>query len=105
MPRKILEEKPLTIGEVKKLLEDLGPEAGGDFFARTYDYVAKFAKVGPEGRELVDKLVAEFGIPEEVAVQIVNCMPESVEELRVFLSGKVPFFSSEKLKKILDQYR
>ena len=108
MPRKrIVEEKPLTIPEVKQLLEELGPEAGGDFFQRTYDYVVKFAKIGPEARELVDKLVAEFGLPEEMAVQIVNCMPASVEELRTFLSGRV-FFSSDKLRKmleLLDQYR
>jgi len=108
LPRKkIIEEKPLTIPEVKQLLEELGPGAGGDFFQRTYDYVVKFAKLGPEARELVDKLVAEFGVPEDIAVQIVNCMPGSVDELRVFLSGRM-FLSREKLRKmldLLDQYR
>ncbi len=108
MPRKIIEERPLTIPEVKKLLEDLGPEAGGDFFIRTYDYVSKFAKIGPEAGELVKKLVEEVGLTEEEAVQIVNCMPETEDELRVFLAGKVAFYSREKLRKILDlldQYR
>jgi len=109
MPRQIIKEKLLTIPEVKKLLEELGPEAGGDFFVRTYDYVRKFAKLGAEeARELVEKLTSEFGLTEWEAVQIVNCMPETLDELRVFLAGHKTFISSEKMKAILellDQYR
>jgi len=108
LPRKILEEKPITIPEVKKLLEELGPAAGGDFFVRTLDYVTKFAKLGPEAGELVRRLVEEAGLSEWEAVQIVNCMPETIDELRPFLTGSVALYSREKMKKILDlldQYR
>jgi DNA-directed RNA polymerase subunit F len=35
----------------------------------------------------VERLVREFGLEEEEAVQIVNCMPKTVDELRVFLAG------------------
>ena len=103
MPRKVVDEKLLTIPEVKKLLEELGPGAGGDFFMRTYDYVSRFSKIGPsEARELVEKLVNEFGISEREAVQIVNYMPKTPEELKIFLRGHKAFFSKEKLKKIID---
>jgi len=108
LPRKVIEEKPITIPEVKKILEELGPGAGGDFFIRTMDYVAKFSKLGPEAAELVKRLVEEVGLSEWEAVQIVNCMPETIDELRPFLTGSVALYSREKLKKVLDlldQYR
>ena len=43
-----------------------------------------------------------------IIVQIVNCMPETIDELRPFLTGSVALYSREKLKKVLDlldQYR
>jgi len=107
--RRVVDEKLLTIPEVKELIEEVGPEAGGDFLIRTLDYVGKFSKIGAaEARELVDKLVEEFGLSDWEAVQIVNCMPKTEEELKVFLRGHRVYFSKEKLKKILDlldQYR
>jgi len=109
LPRRIIEERPVTVAEVKKILEELGPGAGGDFFLRTYDYVSKFAKLdGEAAAELVRRLVEEVGLTELEAVQIVNCMPETVDELRPFLAGSVALYSREKMKKILDlldQYR
>ncbi|MCK7471525.1 MAG: hypothetical protein MZU95_12695 [Desulfomicrobium escambiense] len=46
---------------------------------------AKFAKVEPEkAEELLRKLVKEYELDEAEAVQIINCMPETVDELRVF---------------------
>ena len=50
----------------------------------------------------------EFGLTEQEAVQLVNCMPETLDELRVFLAGHKVFISSETMKAILallDEYR
>ena len=109
MVKKVVDEKLLTIPEVRELMEKVGPGAGGDFLIRTLDYVGKFSKVGAaEARELVEKLVNEFGLSDWEAVQIVNCMPKTADELKVFLRGHRAYFSKEKLRKILDlldQYR
>jgi len=107
--RKVIRERLLTIPEVKELLEELGFEAGGDFFVRAYDYAEKFSKLeAGKARELVEKLVQDFGLTEREAVQLVNCMPETIDELRTFLSGHKVFISSETMKAILallDEYR
>ena len=80
--------KKLTLPQVQKLLESMGEENLDQFQRRTFDYVSKFSKVDAEVAEkLVEKLVTEFDLEEEEAVQIINCMPKSIEELRVFFAG------------------
>lgn len=104
-----VKEKNLTIPQVKKLLEELGEENLDQFQRRTLDYASKFSKVNAETAEkLVEKLVSEFGLEEVEAVQIVNCMPSSVEELRVFLIGGRKIIESSKLEeivKLLNEHR
>jgi len=102
MVRRELKEKPLTIPEVKKLLESIGEERLDQFQRRTLDYAAKFSKIDAEAAEpLVNRLVKDFGLEEEEAVQIVNCMPKSIEELRVFLAGGRRIVETSKLETIL----
>lgn len=109
MAEKSEKEKLLTLPQVKKLLESLGEENLDQFQRRTLDYVSKFSKVDAEAaKELVRKLVEEFELEEEEAVQIVNCMPQSIEELRVFLAGGRKIIEASKLKAIvnlLDEHR
>jgi DNA-directed RNA polymerase subunit F len=47
-------------------------------------------------------------LEEEEAVQIINCMPESIQELRVFLAGGRRMMETSKLERMLaflDEYR
>ncbi len=95
--------KVLTLPEVKKLLESLGEENLDQFQRRTLDYASKFSKVEAEVAEkLVEKLVKEFGLEEEGAIQIVNCMPKSIEELRAFLTAGRRIIETSKLEAILN---
>ncbi|MEM2522329.1 MAG: RNA polymerase Rpb4 [Candidatus Bathyarchaeia archaeon] len=102
-------EKNLTIAQVKKILEELGEENLDQFQKRTLDYAFKFSKIDAETAEkLVEQLVKEFDVDEIEAVQIVNCMPESVEELRVFLGGGRKIFDASKLEamvKLLNEHK
>jgi len=103
MSKKSVTEKKLTLPQVKQMLESLGEENLDQFQRRTFDYVSKFSKAGPEAAEkLVEKLVTEFGLEEEEAVQIVNCMPKSIEELRVFLAGGRKIIEASKLEAIVN---
>jgi len=107
--RKALKERPVTIPQVKETLEAIGEEKLDQFQRRTLDYAAKFSKVDPGMAEtLVNKLVEQFEMEEEEAVQIVNCMPESIQEIRVFLAGGRRIMETSKLERILaflDGYR
>jgi DNA-directed RNA polymerase subunit F len=99
MAKRNVEETKLTLPQVKKTLESIGEEKLDQFQRRTFDYVSKFSKVDDKGAtKLVQKLVADFEIEEDEAVQIVNCMPKTIEELRVFLAGGRKIIETSKLE-------
>ncbi len=109
MVRKALREHALTVPEVKKALEMIGEEKLDQFQRRSLDYASKFSKVKEEEAEMMVKtLIEQYGLDEEEAIQIVNCMPQSVEEIRVFLGGGRKIIETSKLQGILsflDQHR
>ena len=95
-------EKRLTLPQVKSVLEEIGEENLDQFQRRTLDYVNKFSKVNAKGaEELVEKLMKEFDLEEAEAVQVVNCMPETVDELRVFLASGRKIIETSKLEAIV----
>jgi DNA-directed RNA polymerase subunit F len=109
MARKSLRERALTVPEVKKMLESIGEDKLDQFQRRSLDYASKFSKVDDDKAQTVVKtLVSEYGLEEEEAIQVVNCMPQSVEEIRVFLAGGRKIIETTKLQTILsllDKYR
>ena len=102
MPRKALKERTITVPQVKEALEAVGEERLDQFQRRSLDYAAKFTKVDPGVADtLVKELMDKFEFEEEEATQIVNCMPESIQEIRVFLAGGRRIIETSKLEKIL----
>ena len=97
-----MKEKLLTVPEVKRILEKIGEENLDQFQRRALDYAAKFAKIKPQPAEKLAKdLIKKFNLEEEEAVQIVNCLPESIEEIRVFLASGRKIVETQKLNEIL----
>jgi DNA-directed RNA polymerase subunit F len=102
MSKKELSESKLTLPQVKKVLADVGEENLDQFQRRTFDYVSKFAKAEPaDAEKLLETLVKEYGVDENEAVQIVNCMPETLDELRIFLAGGRKIIETSKLQAIV----
>ena len=105
MPRKIISEEDITVAETKELLERYFRKTRevGEFQRRTRDYATKFAKIDAElAKDATRRLVTQFKIDRSEAVQIVNCMPKSVEELRGILAVKGRIIETEKLEGILN---
>ena len=110
MPKeKAVKTKYVTTPQVKALLESLGEENLDQFQRRSLDYASKFSKVDAASAEKLLTELKETGMmDEEEAVQIVNCMPQTVGELRVFLAGGRKIVETSKLESILslmDKYR
>ncbi len=96
-------ESRLTLPQVKKVLESIGEENLDQFQRRTLDYVNKFSKVeADKAEELLQTLVKDYELDEAEAVQIINCMPETVDELRVFLAGGRKIIETSKLHTIVE---
>jgi DNA-directed RNA polymerase subunit F len=108
MPMKVVSRKEITIAETRKLLVRI--EEPDQFQLRTLDYANKFAKnKDMKAEELVEKLMETFMIERKDAVQVVNCMPKSIQELRVFFStGRKRIILTSQLEemlRILNEYR
>jgi DNA-directed RNA polymerase subunit F len=102
MVLKKIREVDITIAEVYDMLKDM--KNPNSFQARALEYARKMTKVDPsKASELVNRLIEEFNIERDRAVQIVNIMPESIEELRIFFTGlKGKLVTASQLKKILE---
>ena len=102
MEKQDADEKRLTLPQVKKVLDEIGEENLDQFQRRTLDYVNKFSKVDAKtATKLLEKLKKEFELDEAEAVQVVNCMPETVDELRVFLAGGRKIVETAKLDAVV----
>jgi len=96
----VIKKKNTSIAEARKLLEEAGGELN-PLQRRVLDYVVRFSKLNSENAiKLLEELKNEAGVDENTAVQIVNCLPKSPEEMRTIL-GRQKIISEEDLKKIL----
>ncbi len=95
-------KKVLSIAEANQILQKIDVEKADQIQKRTLDYTAKFSKSGPDAVKRIRKeLETECGLSEEEAVEVVNVMPKSMEELRTFTSGWRKLLPTETLEKIL----
>ena len=79
-------KKLLTIPEAHQILQKIDIAKADQIQKRTLDYTAKFAKVTPESaKKLCKELETDCGLSEEEAVEVVNVMPKSIEELDLHL--------------------
>ena len=103
MARKILEEKMMTNREAKAILEDVKDEELGEVQRRTLEFTRKFSKLPQkDAAKLTDELHTKLQLDRMDAIQIVNSLPSTVEELRALLTVKGRFVSTEQLNGILE---
>ena len=96
------EKKLLTLSEAHQILEKIDVEKADQIQKRTLDYAAKFAKISAESaKKLRKQLESDCGLSTEEAVEVINIMPKSIEELRTFTAGWRKLLPTETLEKML----
>ncbi len=99
----IIKKEVITLPQVKKVLEAIKPDEMDQIQRWTYDYVRKFAKTDSElAEKMVRRLVEECELKPEEAIEIINIMPTSIEELRAFTYGWKKLILTETLEKMLN---
>jgi len=102
MSNKERTETKLSLPQAKRELLEIGEENLDQFQRRTLDYLQKFSKIEDTAAAgLLERLMKEFDLEEDEAVQIVNCVPESVDELRAFLAGGKKIIETTKLEAVV----
>lgn len=98
----VKKSQPISLAEVKEILEKEDPDKMDQIQRWTYDYVTKFAKIDAKAaKKMKQELKKECGLTEEEAVEIINIMPSSLAELRAFTFGWKKLILAETLEKIL----
>ena len=102
MPRKLIDAKPITTAEARRILEKASEDELGEFQRRTRDYTIKFSKIQPgKAEKLLRDLSEKHQLERKDAIQVANCMPSTIEELRTVLFVKGRVFVTEQLEGIL----
>ena len=97
-----VEKKLLSIPEANQILQKMDLEKADQIQKRTLDYITKFSKASPEeARKMRKQLESDCGLTPEEAVEVVNVMPKTIEELRTFTSGWRKLLPTETLEKAL----
>ncbi|HEY6756976.1 MAG TPA: RNA polymerase Rpb4 [Nitrososphaera sp.] len=99
----IIKKEIVTLPQVKEILESVKPDDMDQIQRWTADYVKKFAKVESQKAQMMTRqLVEQCDLTEEEAVEVVNIMPTSLEELRAFTFGWKKLILTDTLGKMLN---
>lgn len=102
---KIIETEPITIAEIKSILEKESKTHELDLRAKkTLDYAKRISKISKTKALEQKKALIDLGmvkLNQNSIVKIIDLQPKSIEELKVILSDSAKLFKEEELKKIL----
>ena len=107
--KKVLETEPISVAEVKKVLEEFSEENELSYEQNlTLDHVRKFSKISYEASEkLIEELLEPLG-QKKYAIKVAYIMPEDLADLRLlFAKERIPY-EKEKMETVLeivDKYR
>lgn len=89
--KKLLASKPITLAEVKEYLKERSEQGELTYEQNlTNEYVKKYAKLPKtKAAKLLEELNAVEGMNEELAVKIVDLMPQTLDVLRLLISKGV----------------
>jgi len=98
----VKKKQPVSVSEVKEILEKVDLEKMDQIQRWTHDYVSKFVKIDlKQAKKMKQELVKECDLTEEEAVEIVNILPTTLAELRSFTFGWKKLILAETLAKML----
>jgi len=96
------------MAEALRILEEKVSNSGinEEIVNNTLDYLRKFSKVNPDkARELVSELMKRFGLARLTAIQVVNVLPQTTEELRILLGSEKREFTDKDIEDMLNLLR
>ncbi len=101
MVRKILEEKPIPLGQVHELLK-IREETGINYVQRvTAQHAEKLSRDAAYSEEVLKALQEEFELSRILVVQIVNINPVTHVDVRAVIGDRL---SSDKIEQLLTRY-
>lgn len=101
MVRKVLDEKPITLGQVHELLK-IREETGINYVQRvTAQHAEKLSREAAFSEEVIQALQEEFDLPRILVVQILNINPKKPIDVRAITSDRL---SDDQIDQLLTRY-
>ncbi|MFX0123728.1 MAG: hypothetical protein ACFFAE_08825 [Candidatus Hodarchaeota archaeon] len=101
MVRKVLNEKPITLGQVYELLK-IREETGINYVQRvTAQHAEKLSRDAAFSEEAIKAIQEEFGLPRILVVQILNLNPKTLIDVRAITGDRL---SNDQIDQLLAQY-
>ncbi|MEA3378736.1 MAG: hypothetical protein U9Q69_03785 [Nanoarchaeota archaeon] len=103
---KIIEEKPITLNELKNKLNKIEKRDEELSFRgnKAKEYVSSFIKTKNKDDDSLKKKIEELNIPRlksRQIIKIIDIHPKDLDSLKILLSGETITVKEEDLKKIL----
>ena len=107
VPKETINKNPVSLPEVVSIFNKRKKEGELNYLQRiALEHAQRSAQVtGRQAKTLVKKIMAEFVLSEDIAITIVNFLPETIVELRVFIQDASKVFTTEEVGKLLDLLR
>jgi len=104
---RVIEEKPITLSEVKERLDKIEKEKKQLSFRgeKTKEYLANFATLSKKEADGFAKKIEELNIPrlkDRHITKIIDVLPKDMDSMKMILSGETITIKEEDLKRILD---
>jgi len=101
MVRKVLDEKPITLGQVHELLK-IREETGINYVQRvTAQHAEKLSRDAAFSEEAIQALQEEFDLPRILVVQILNINPKTPIDVRAITGDRL---SDTQISQLLTRY-
>ncbi|MFX0206401.1 MAG: hypothetical protein ACFFDT_10485 [Candidatus Hodarchaeota archaeon] len=101
MVRKVMEEKPIPLGQVYFLLK-IREETGINYVQRvTAQHAEKLSRDAAYSEEVIQTLEDEFELPRILVVQLVNVNPKTSVDVRAVTGDRL---SDDQIEQLLTRY-
>ncbi|MGC9778764.1 MAG: hypothetical protein HZR80_05935 [Candidatus Heimdallarchaeota archaeon] len=107
MPKETIDKNPVSFPEVVTIFNKRKKAGELNYLQRiALEHAQRSSKItGRQAKTLIKKLMAEFELSEMIAIHIVNFMPETIDELRVFIQDASRVYSTKEVHSMLDLLR
>ncbi|NHJ87222.1 MAG: hypothetical protein FK734_17290 [Asgard group archaeon] len=104
MPKETIKKEPVSLPEVVTIFNKRKKAGELNYLQRiALEHAQSSSKINSRvARTLIKTLMDDFELSESIAISIINFMPTTIDELRVFLQDATRVYSTEEAQKILE---
>ena len=104
MPKETLNKKPVSLPEVVTIFNKRKKNGELNYLQRiALDHAKSSSQLtGKQAASMIKELQTKYELTEAIAINIANFMPDTIDELRIYVQDASRVYSTEELQTILD---